>query len=65
MGILQNEAIGKIAQFFANPLLAFDGLQVLFADGTLLEGEMPLVGSPPISVQSCFTKGFLSISSSL
>jgi hypothetical protein len=35
---------------------------VLFADGTLLEGEMPLVGSPPISVQSCFTKGFLSIS---
>jgi hypothetical protein len=57
--------VGKIAQFFANPLLAFDGLQVLFADGTLLGGEMPLVGSPPISVQSCFTKGFLSISSSL
>jgi hypothetical protein len=29
-------------------VLALDGLQVLFADGMLLGGEMPLVGPPSI-----------------
>ncbi len=34
-------------------VLALDFLRVLFADGVLLGGEMPLVGLPPIGVQPC------------
>ncbi len=42
-------------------VLALDFLRVLFADGVLLGGEMPLVGLPPIGVQPCDTKGLQQI----
>jgi hypothetical protein len=38
-------------------VLALNFLRVLFADGVLLGGDMPLIGTPPIGVKSCDTKG--------
>ena len=37
-------------------MFALDGLRVLFANGMLLGGEMPLVGLPPIRVKLRDTK---------
>jgi hypothetical protein len=39
-------------------VFTLDSLYVVFADGVLLGGDMPLVGPSPIGVKPCNTKGF-------
>jgi hypothetical protein len=63
--IVHGHRLGKANRMAHEPLdpgpqidmFALDGLRVLFLDHMMLRGDVPLVGTPPISIEATDPKG--------